>query len=75
MVAKQDSTKRTPLMLGYDGADEHLALKAFYNRREEQGLENSVELMKLLPMTTQVDRSGGLGVSGDPKTNLGPKPK
>ena len=75
MAAKQASTKRTSLMLGYDRDENQRVLKAFYNKRDEQGLEINVQLTKLLPMTAQVDRRGGLRVSSNSKTKSGPKPK
>ena len=62
-------------MLGNDSDDTQLVLTTFYIRRDEQRLESNVELMKLFPMTTQVDRSGGLRVCGDSKTKPGPKLK
>ena len=60
-MAKQVLTKRTSLMLGFDSDKTELVLTAFYSRRNEQGLESSVELTKFLPMTTQADRCGRLG--------------
>ena len=61
-------------MLGNGSDDTQLLLKTFYSRRDEQRLESNDELMKLFPMTTQADRSGGLRMCGDSKTKSGPKP-
>ena len=59
MVTQQASTKRAPLMHGYD-SDGAQVLEPFYNRRNEQGLKRNVELTKLLPLATQADASGGI---------------
>ena len=53
MEAKQVATKRTSLMPGHDSDDTQLVSKIFYRRRDEQRLENNVELTKLFPRTTQ----------------------
>ena len=47
-------------MLGNDNDDTQLVVKTYYSRRDEQRLESNAERMKLFPMTTQADRSGGL---------------
>ena len=60
MAAKGSLTNWTSLMLGYDGDETQLVLAAFYS--DEPGMGSNVELTKLLPLTTQADRSGGLRV-------------
>ena len=75
MEAKQAWTKRTSLMLDNDSDETQLVLESFYSRRDEQLLECNVKLMKLFPMTTQADRSGGLRVCDDSKRKSGPKSK
>lgn len=75
MAAKQASTKRVSLMLGYDCHETQLVLKAFYSRKEDEGLKSNVELLKLLLLTTQADTNSGLKVWGDLKATAKPGPK
>ena len=58
MVAKQASTKRTSLILGYESDKTQLASEPFYNRQDEQGFKSNVERTKLSPQATQANANG-----------------